>query len=49
MSEANEKSNPHETDARLPLFGSWRKAYVTVVMAFVFEVAFFYFISRFFL
>jgi hypothetical protein len=49
MSELNEKSIPNETDARLPLFGSWRKAYLTVVIVFVLEVAFFYFVSRFFL
>ena len=45
----NEKSVSGETDARVPLFGSWRRAYLTVAIAFVFEVAFFYFISRFFL
>ena len=49
MSELNEKSIPNETDARLPLFGSWRKAYLTVVIVFVLEVVFFYFVSRFFL
>jgi len=33
---------------RVPLFGSWRKAYVAVVAAFVFDVALFYAISRYF-
>ncbi len=32
----------------VPLFGTWRKAYLAVVVVFVFEVAFFYFVSRFF-
>ncbi len=45
----NEKSVPNETDARVPLFGSWRKAYLVVVLVFVLEIAFFYFVSRFFL
>ena len=49
MSKVYEKSVPNETDARLPLFGSWRTAYLTVVIFFVLEVAFFYFVSRFFL
>ena len=33
----------------VPLFGSWRKAYLAVFVAFVLEIAFFYFVSRFFL
>lgn len=45
-------NNPHldaheESDA-VPLFGSWRKAYVAVVAAFILEVTFFYFVSRHF-
>jgi len=39
-------SKPNES---VPLFGSWCRAYLAVAIAFVFEVAFFYFISRFFL
>lgn len=33
----------------VPLFGSWRNAYLSVVAIFVLEVAFFYFVSRHFL
>jgi hypothetical protein len=32
----------------VPLFGSWRNAYLGVVVVFVLEVAFFYFFSRYF-
>lgn len=35
-------------DDRVPLFGSWRKAYLAVVAVFVLDVAIFYAISRFF-
>lgn len=35
-------------DDDVPLFGTWRRAYFTVVVVFVFEVAFFYFVSRYF-
>ena len=34
---------------RVPLFGSWRNAYLLVVLVFVLEVGFFYFVSRYFL
>ncbi|CAN5372063.1 hypothetical protein BH20VER3_BH20VER3_12670 [soil metagenome] len=37
-----------QTDTAVPLFGTWRRAYVAVVVAFVVEVAFFYFVSRYF-
>ena len=30
----------------VPLFGSWRNAYLAVVLIFVIEVAFFYLLSR---
>jgi hypothetical protein len=30
----------------VPLFGSWRNAYLSIVVVFVLEVAFFYFVSR---
>lgn len=33
---------------RVPLFGSWRNAYVVVVIAFVIDVALFYFFQRYF-
>ncbi len=33
----------------VPLFGSWRNAYLAVVATFVLEVGFFYFVSRWFL
>lgn len=32
----------------VPLFGTWRGAYLAVVAAFVVEVAFFYFVSHYF-
>lgn len=37
-----------QEDVAVPLFGNWRKAYLTIVFIFVFDVAFFYFISRYF-
>jgi len=36
------------SDESVPLFGSWRNAYFAIVGAFVLEVAFFYFVSRYF-
>lgn len=33
----------------VPLFGRWRHAYLAVVIVFALEVAFFYFVSRYFL
>ena len=35
-------------DDAVPLFGSWRKAYLVVVVVFLLDVAIFYGISRFF-
>ncbi|MBA3963102.1 MAG: hypothetical protein H0X40_14555 [Chthoniobacterales bacterium] len=35
-------------EAAIPLFGSWRNAYVTIVAIFVVEVALFYFVGRYF-
>jgi len=35
-------------ESRVPLFGSWRNAYVIVVAVFVVEVAFFYLLSHIF-
>jgi hypothetical protein len=32
----------------VPLFGSWRNAYLAVIGVFIFDVAIFYAISRFF-
>ena len=37
-----------EKGDQVPLFGNWRNAYVTVVAAFVIEVALFYALSRYF-
>lgn len=36
-------------DEEAPLFGTWRRAYLVVVAAFVVEVTFFYLVSRCFL
>lgn len=38
---------PREPE-RVPLFGSWRNAYITVVAAFLLNVAIYYAISRYF-
>jgi hypothetical protein len=35
-------------DDRVPLFGTWRNAYLAVVIAFVINVAIFYFFERYF-
>ncbi len=35
-------------DERAPLFGTWRRAYLAVVVVFVVELAFFTFVSRYF-
>jgi hypothetical protein len=32
----------------LPLFGTWRKAYLVIVLIFIFEVSVFYFVSHYF-
>jgi hypothetical protein len=32
----------------VPLFGTWRNAYLAVVVIFILEVAVFYFLSRYF-
>jgi hypothetical protein len=40
---------PGNESAPVPLFGSWRNAYLAVVAIFVLEVGFFYFVSRWFL
>jgi len=32
----------------VPLFGSWRNAYLVIVAIFVLEVGLFYFVSRYF-
>ena len=41
--DQNEKEN-----GAIPLFGSWRRAYLAVFVTFVLEVTFFYFVSRYF-
>lgn len=35
-------------DERVPLFGTWRNAYVVVILFFVVDVALFYFFQRYF-
>ena len=37
-----------EQDAQVPLFGSWRNAYLVAIAAFVVDVIAFYAISRYF-
>ncbi len=37
-----------DDDERVPLFGTWRRAYLVVVAAFVFYVVSFYAFSRYF-
>jgi len=43
------KDKTNDEGTGVPLFGSWRNAYLAVVLVFVFEVAFFYLVSRHFL
>ena len=44
------KSSPpaDQETRRLPLFGSWRNAYLVIVLIFILEVGFFYLVSRYF-
>ncbi|MBA3833244.1 MAG: hypothetical protein H0X34_15385 [Chthoniobacterales bacterium] len=44
----NESPDNRERLTSIPLFGSWRRAYLAVVIVLVLEVAFFYFVSRYF-
>ncbi len=37
-----------DNDERVPLFGTWRNAYVAVVITFVLNVVVFYALSRYF-
>ena len=46
MNETPDKVS--NTNTAVPLFGSWRNAYLAVVVVFILEVAFFYFVSRYF-
>jgi hypothetical protein len=39
---------PERPNDTVPLFGSWRNAYLVVIGVFIFDVAIFYAISRFF-
>ena len=39
---------PHNEDELVPVFGTWRKAYLAVAAAFVFYVVSFYAFSRYF-
>ncbi len=43
-----DQQHDREQDGRVPLFGTWRKAYLAVVAAFVFYVVSFYAFSRYF-
>jgi hypothetical protein len=36
------------SDERVPLFGTWRNAYITVVIVFVLDVVLFYAFERYF-
>lgn len=44
------ESNPSPEDEtrRLPLFGSWRNAYLAIGVIFVLQVGFFYLVSHYF-
>lgn len=37
-----------QNNERVPLFGTWRRAYLVVIAVFVFDVALFYAFSRYF-
>ena len=39
---------PEKPKDPVPLFGTWRNAYLAVIGVFIFDVAIFYAISRFF-
>ncbi|MGZ4966524.1 MAG: hypothetical protein ACXWBM_07355 [Chthoniobacterales bacterium] len=39
---------PNESKESVPLFGSWRNAYLAVVVLFVLDVALFYIFQRYF-
>ena len=45
---SNQRSNDENESSPVPLFGTWRKAYLVVVAVFVFDVVAFYAISRYF-
>ena len=47
QSDPPPKSPPNEV-ASVPLFGTWRRAYLVVVVIFLVELAFFSFVSRYF-
>lgn len=52
MSSQNRNPDPapdHEESLAVPLFGTWRRAYLVVVVIFLVELAFFAFVSRYFL
>ena len=36
------------TDERVPIFGTWRNAYISVVVVFVIDVVLFYAFERYF-
>jgi hypothetical protein len=39
---------PEDEIRRLPLFGSWRNAYLAIGVIFVLQVGFFYLVSHYF-
>lgn len=47
MAESSQKVA--EKNDAVPLFGTWRNAYVAIVVIFVLQVSLFYFVSRYFL
>jgi len=46
MSALGDKEGDHEE--AVPLFGTWKRAYLAVAVIFVFDVALFYGFSRYF-
>lgn len=44
----NRERDPAKMETRVPLFGTWRNAYLAVLCAFVIDVAIFYFFERYF-
>ena len=48
MTEPQPTNRQEPGDDLVPLFGSWRNAYIVVVVVFVIEVALFFVFSRYF-
>ncbi len=45
---SQEAPRPNESKERVPLFGTWRRAYLAVVIFFVVDVVVFYAFARYF-